>query len=315
MKPDTCYKIIEFIDKYFPVDKNSEITLEANPTSVESSKLYEFYNAGVNRLSLGIQSFRKDGLIFLGRNHNVSEAIKAAESAKSIFPRFSFDLISSRPHQTLKDWESELILATKYLKDHISVYQLTIEKGTPFFSQYKKGEFTLPKENKSLKIFNITREVLSEKGFNAYEISNHSIKGSESKHNVNVWKYRDYIGIGPGAHSRIKINKQIYAYESIRKPDAWIAKVKNEGYGSMRSKRLSPKEAMQEALILGLRLNKGINIDSLEKKIGIKCLNVIDIVFLQKAVKTGLITLSKNNIKISPSGIYILDTIISKLLI
>ncbi len=315
MKSDTCSKIIDFINKYLPIDKNAEITLEANPTSIESSKLTKFYKSGINRLSLGIQSFNEDGLKFLGRNHNVSEAIRAAESARSIFPRFSFDLISSRPKQSLKQWELELKVATKYIKDHISVYQLTIEKGTPFYSQYKKGLFSLPREHKSLDIFKLTREILVQEGLYAYEISNHSIKGSESKHNLNVWEYRDYIGIGPGAHSRIKINNQIYALESCRKPSSWIKKIKNNGNGIILFKKLCPKEAMQEAIILGLRLSKGINIRSLEKKIGIKYEDVINLEFQEQAAKNNLVSLEKNNIKITSSGTYVLNTLISKLLL
>ncbi|MEK6734209.1 MAG: radical SAM family heme chaperone HemW, partial [Pseudomonadota bacterium] len=210
--------IINKLKELGKFDQNIEITLEANPTSVEAEKFKEFAEAGINRVSLGIQSLNQNNLKFLGREHNVEEAIAAIKIAKDNFKRYSFDLIYALPNQTLNSWRDELVQALDLAGEHLSLYQLTIEKGTPFYSMYQKKKFDLPGEDLAKDFYMLTQEIMEAKGFPAYEISNHARLGEECKHNMVYWQYDDFLGIGPGAHSRIN-NK---AMHSIYHPENWL---------------------------------------------------------------------------------------------
>ena len=253
--------VIDKLSKISKVDVETEITLEANPTSVESSKFKDFAKAGINRVSLGIQSLNANDLKFLGREHNVNEAIAAIEIAKENFARYSFDLIYALPKQNLKTWETELRGALKLAGDHLSLFQLTIEKVTPFYSLYQNKKFSLPSEELAKDFYILTQEIMSDRGLPAYEISNHAKLGQECRHNMIYWQYDDFLGIGPGAHGRI--NNQ--AIHSIYHPENWLNTVLEGKTPIQNSISLTLEEIICEILLMGLRLKKGIN--PIKKKI------------------------------------------------
>ena len=264
--------IIEKLSSLAVIDKNIEITLEANPTSVEANKFREFAKAGINRVSLGIQSLNPEGLKFLGREHSAEEAIAAIEVAKESFSRYSFDLIYALPKQTLKAWQEELLQALKLADKHLSLYQLTIEKGTPFYSLYQNRKFQIPNEELARDFYSLTQEIMNDKGFAAYEISNHAKEGQECRHNLVYWRYDDFLGIGPGAHSRI--NNQ--AIHSIYHPENWLNAALNNKKTEQSIIDLSLAEKIYEILLMGLRLTKGINQQEFINKTGYnfsQCLN------------------------------------------
>ena len=256
--------IINHLGNLATIDKTIEVTLEANPTSVESKKFKEFANAGINRISLGIQSLNPTDLKFLGREHSAKEAVNAIEIAKDNFSRYSFDLIYALPQQTLIQWESELLQALKLADKHLSLYQLTIEKGTPFYSLYKNNKFQIPDEDLSRKFYILTQDIMENAGLTAYEISNHAKPLEECKHNLVYWKYNDFLGIGPGAHSRIK-NQAIC---NIHHPENWLNAIINDNNPFQTSTYLTLEEKISEILLMGLRLKEGINEKSFFDKIG-----------------------------------------------
>ena len=227
MNPKLVEKIILELEKIGKFVDNIEITLEANPTSIEAQKFQDFKTAGINRVSIGIQSFNEEGLKFLGRTHSKNEAIEALEIAGNIFSNYSFDLIYARPNQSIKNWENELLSALKLAKNHLSLYQLTIEKGTSFFNDYRDKKFTMPSDVLAASMYELTREITKAHGFVDYEISNYAKQGFESKHNLSYWNYDEYLGIGPGSHSRI----DKYAMMMIHNPENLLAKVKTDNNG------------------------------------------------------------------------------------
>jgi putative oxygen-independent coproporphyrinogen III oxidase len=247
--------IIDKLASIASIDSKTEITFEANPTSVESKKFQEFALAGINRVSLGIQSFNDQDLKFLGREHSVNEAISAIEIAKKYFKRYSFDLIYALPNQNLKTWENELTSAIKIADKHLSLYQLTIEKGTPFYSLYSKKKFTIPGENLAKDFYMLTQTIMNEVGLPAYEISNHAAINEECRHNLAYWKYDEFIGIGPGAHGRVNS----YAIHSIYHPENWLNAVLENKSTAQSTSLLTSNDKICEMLLMGLRLNKGIN--------------------------------------------------------
>lgn len=257
MPTDLVKEIIDNLKKLSIFDKNIEITLEANPTSVEMSKFREFANAGINRVSLGIQSFNSENLKFLGREHSANEAVEAINIAREVFKRYSFDLIYALPNQTLEEWAMELKQALKLADKHLSLYQLTIEKGTKFFSDYKSKKFSLPSDDLASDFYKLTQEIMNAHSLPAYEISNHASVGEECKHNLVYWTYGEFIGIGPGAHSRIN-NTEMH---DIYHPEKWLNTVLS-GESPIQNKNvLSDEEIISEILIMGLRLTKGLNLD------------------------------------------------------
>lgn len=260
--------VVHSVKKNWKTSENLEVTLEANPTSVEANKFAEFKAAGVNRLSIGIQAFNDQDLNFLGRPHNISEGIKAIECAQKYFDRYSFDLIYARPNQTVASWTEELETALKYAAKHISLYQLTIEKGTQFYTAYNRGDFFLPTDVVSAELYNVTAEILCKKGLMQYEISNYAIPGEESHHNLIYWNYDDYVGVGPGAHGRITLNGQKCATRRHRAPDIWLDKVLKTGNGQVELAILSPQDQLVETLMMGLRLNKGLSFQKLDALCG-----------------------------------------------
>jgi len=258
MEPATTAAIIETAQRLFDFEDGIEITLEANPNSAEAARFKGFRDAGVNRVSLGVQAFVDASLKFLGRAHDAAEARAAIDLAQSAFSRMSFDLIYARPDQSVADWRRELDLALAYSTSHLSLYQLTIEKGTPFFAAYKRGEFALPSEETAAALFEMTQERLTSAGLAAYEISNHARPGEESRHNLIYWRSDDYIGIGPGAHGRLTLGGQTFATLRKHKPEDWLAQLVKDGLGAMEETPVSPSERLSEMLMMGLRLTEPI---------------------------------------------------------
>lgn len=258
MNPETVADILAYIKREWVVAPDCEITLEANPTSYESNKFKEFRAAGVNRVSIGVQSFREADLKFLGRTHDPQQAISAIQSAAQIFDRYSFDLIYARPHQTLVDWKDELGFALTLAGHHMSLYQLTIETGTPFHTQHERGEFRIPEQDHAADLYDLTQEMMEAAGLPAYEVSNHARKGEESRHNLIYWRYGDYIGVGPGAHGRVKLDGAKWATRAHRAPEIWLQKVGEGGHGLHPLEEVEPKSQLHEAVMMGLRLREGV---------------------------------------------------------
>lgn len=263
MKPDIVEAIIQKILSLWPSERNVEITLEANPTSIELGKFQDFKNAGINRVSIGIQALNDKDLKFLGRNHTVKDSLKALEVGTSVFGNCSFDLIYARPEQTTSSWEAELKQALSYGTKHLSLYQLTIEQGTKFDVLYKRGNFVLPDESLSTEMYLLTDSLTETHGLSQYEISNYAKKGFESRHNLSYWKYQDYIGIGPGAHGRITFDEKKYATEQWRAPDQWLKCVEEKDTGDKMFLLVEEEEQFWEKLIMGLRLISGVSIPKL----------------------------------------------------
>lgn len=244
--------------------KNVEVTLEMNPTSIEAAKLRAFKEAGVNRVSIGVQALNASDLKFLGREHSAEEARAAIQVAASIFDNYSFDLIYARPHQTVEAWRRELSEALAMAGPHLSLYQLTIEKGTPFFAAHARGEFALPDEEEAAAMYHATEEILAAAGYAAYEVSNYAKPGFECRHNLNYWRYGEYVGIGPGAHGRIGGAPRT-ATMMIHQPDAWLQAVEKNGHGLQSESPLSPEELREESVMMGLRLVEGMPVADAEK--------------------------------------------------
>lgn len=258
MRPETVFTVLEAAGKFWPLRENVEITLEANPSSAETSKLKAFREAGINRLSLGVQSFDNEALRFLGRAHDAQEARQAIEAAAQHFKRFSFDLLYARAGQTIERWETELQTALAYRPKHLSLYQLTIEPGTPFFVRAQKQRLQSEDED-AARLYEKTQEVLTAAGLPAYEISNHAAAGEESRHNLTYWHYDDFIGIGPGAHGRfVASGGARFASENIKKPEKWQEAVFQKGQGQAVYETIDQETAQKEALMMGLRLTAGI---------------------------------------------------------
>jgi oxygen-independent coproporphyrinogen-3 oxidase len=258
MKPQTVSTILETIARLWPVSSDAEITLEANPGSVEAERFRGYRAAGVNRLSLGVQSLDDSTLKSLGRIHNVAEARRALELARSTFPRLSFDLIYARPAQTLAAWRDELEAALAMAADHLSLYQLTIEPETAFFRLHEAGKLVIPDPELAADFYALTQEITEARGLPAYEISNHAAPGGESRHNLTYWRYQDYVGAGPGAHGRITVDGAKRATMSERHPEQWLSKVEAGGHGLVTDEALTLEEAADEMLLMGLRLREGV---------------------------------------------------------
>ena len=301
--------IINHLGKLATTDKEIEITLEANPTSVESKKFKEFAKAGINRVSLGIQSLNPIDLKFLGREHSAKEAIDAIEIAKENFSRYSFDLIYALPKQTLIQWESELSQALKFADKHLSLYQLTIEKGTPFYSLHKNNKFQMPDEDLAREFYILTQNIMENSGLPAYEISNHAKPSEECKHNLVYWRYDDFLGIGPGAHGRI--NNQ--ATCNIHHPENWLNAVINDHNPLQISTDLTLKEKISEILLMGLRLKEGINEKYFFDKIGSSISDNVNKNKLEFLIEHQFLLSKEGHLFASSEGKLVLNHIIEQL--
>jgi putative oxygen-independent coproporphyrinogen III oxidase len=259
MRPQTVGAILDAIGKHWRVAADVEVTLEANPTSVEATRFAGYRSAGVNRVSLGVQALDDASLKALGRLHTAREALDAVAIARKAFGRTSFDLIYARPDQTPGMWAEELKLAIAEAAEHLSLYQLTIEEGTPFFGLHAAGKLKTPDEAVARALYDVTQEVCSAHGLPAYEISNHARSGGECKHNLVYWRGEEYAGIGPGAHGRLDIDGTRHAISTEKRPEAWLMRVEASGHGVVTDDRLNSEERADEFLLMGLRLAEGID--------------------------------------------------------
>ena len=307
-------KILKKISQLWCIDENCEITLEANPTSFEDAKFKDLRLIGINRLSLGIQALNDEDLKFLGREHSSKEAIKTIETAAKIFENFSFDLIYARPKQTLEQWSDELMRAINFGTKHLSLYQLTIEKGTKFFSEFRQKKFQMPDENLSAEFYEMTNQVTSDNGLQLYEISNYSKKKFECAHNLVYWQGGDYLGIGAGAHSRIYIDgeKERSAIAMICEPNIWLKKVEESGAGIQKVEKISAEELLEELILMGLRLREGIENEIFQTHFERKFTEIFDFQKLQILADQGLIEFSENQIKIPHQSRLLSNAIIKK---
>jgi putative oxygen-independent coproporphyrinogen III oxidase len=259
MQPQTVAAILDAIAKHWPVASDAEVTLEANPTSVEATRFAGYRTAGVNRVSLGVQALDDASLKALGRLHSAREALDAVAIARRSFDRYSFDLIYARPDQTPQMWTDELKLAIAEAAEHLSLYQLTIEEGTPFFGLHAAGKLKTPDEALARTLYDVTQEVCGQHGLNAYEISNHARGGAECRHNLVYWRGHEYAGIGPGAHGRLDIDGVRHATSTEKRPEAWLMRVETNGHGVVVDDLLNSEERADEFLLMGLRLAEGID--------------------------------------------------------
>ena len=314
MEPFVVKNIINFLKKNGIFDDSIEITLEANPTSSEYKKFFNFREAGINRVSIGVQSLIEKDLKFLGRNHNANEAIETIKHAQEIFPRYSFDLIYSRPEQNLADWQNELEKALTLVDNHISLYQLTIEKGTKFFSMYRDGAFKMPHDDLSNEFYFLTDKILADHGFESYEISNYSRNDAPSQHNMCYWNYDDYLGIGPGAHSRLRNNfLQHYSFHNIYNPTKWLESTKNSYHAIQNLHNLTKKEIIEEMVIMGLRIKNGISHQKSIEKLGDKIENFFNKEVIKFLINENLIKINDKNFTTTEKGFRLVDYIVKKL--
>lgn len=306
--------ILKKISQLWQIDENCEITLEANPTSSEAAKFKELRDIGINRLSIGIQALNDKDLKFLGREHSSLEAIKTIETAAKIFDNFSFDLIYARPEQTLEQWSDELKRAINFGTKHLSLYQLTIEKGTRFFTEFQQKKFIMPDENLSAEFYEMTNQITKDAGFELYEISNYSQKNFECRHNLVYWQGGDYLGIGAGAHSRIYLegDELRSAITLLHEPNSWLQKVIANGAAIQKIEKISSSELLEELILMGLRLRDGINEETFQEHFGKKFADIFDLKKLQNLANQGFIVIEKNHIKIPEQSRLLSNSIIKK---
>ncbi len=259
MQPESVGAILDAIGGAWAVDSGAEVTLEANPTSVEAERFAGYRAAGVNRVSLGVQALNDPDLRRLGRMHSAEEALRAVRIAASLFERYSFDLIYARPNQTPDAWRTELEQAIAHAAEHLSLYQLTIEPGTWFERLHQAGKLTVPNEEAARVLYEVTQEVCEARGLAAYEVSNHARPGAESRHNLVYWRYGEYAGVGPGAHGRLVRPNGRVATATECHPETWLAQVEHEGHGLVEEEWLSAEAEGDEFLVMGLRLKEGID--------------------------------------------------------
>lgn len=315
MAPDTVAALIEDARALFDAVPEIEITLEANPTSVEAAKLRAFREAGVNRASLGVQSLEEEALRFLGRRHDAAQAIAALEDARAIFPRLSFDLIYARPGQAEAAWRAELRRALALAADHLSLYQLTIEPGTQFATLHARGAFALPEGDDAARLYLATAEEAARFGLAAYEVSNYAKPGAESRHNLAYWRYGDYLGIGAGAHQRVLRDGVMVATRRHRAPEEWAARVERNGHGTVEEEQLAPAERAREALLMGLRLAEGIDPVRIEARSGVPFAAAIDPAMLAALIDEDYLAWTpQGRLRATEEGILRLDALLPVLL-
>lgn len=310
MEPETVADVIAAARAAWPVANDLEVTLEANPTSVEAGRFVRYANAGVNRLSLGVQALNDTDLRRLGRRHSVKEALQAYEIAKRYFGRTSFDLIYARQDQTLAAWQDELHRALDLAVDHLSLYQLSIESGTAFGDRYAAGNLRgLPEEDLAADMYAVTQEVCEAAGLEAYEVSNHAKPGAESRHNLIYWRYGDYAGIGPGAHGRLTIGGQRHATEAWRTPGKWLGSVARDSGESLREP-LGRTDQATEYLLMGLRLRDGIDMARYERLAGVP----LDTERLDYLEEIGMLSITGERLRATRSGRAVLNAVLRELL-
>jgi len=308
MPPATVAAVIAAAGDAWGLADDVEITLEANPNSVEVANFADLAAAGVNRVSIGVQSFDSEVLEFLGRAHSEDEARRAIATAQEHFARVSFDLIYARPGQSLAAWESELAGALAFGTDHLSLYQLTIEPGTRFATLAAKGDLTIPDGDTAADLFDTTQAMTRAAGLPRYEVSNHARVGQESRHNLAYWRYADYAGVGPGAHGR----RLGQATERHKKPENFVAAVERNGHGLKVESDLPAHERATEAMLMGLRLTEGIDLARIEARSGLAREAFVDDGAVARLAKQGLMTYDGDRLMVTDDGILLLDSILSE---
>jgi oxygen-independent coproporphyrinogen-3 oxidase len=310
MQPATLASILDAIAKHWLVAADAEVTLEANPTSVEATRFRGYRTAGVNRVSLGVQALDDRVLTELGRLHSAREALDAVGVARSVFGRYSFDLIYARPGQTPEAWASELDRAMGEAGEHLSVYQLTIEPDTPFAALHNAGKFRIPDEDTARILYDTTQEVCAAHGLPAYEISNHARPGGECRHNLVYWRAQEYAGIGPGAHGRLDIDGDRHATATEKRPEAWLKRVESGGSGLVTDDLLTREELSDEFLLMGLRLAEGIDMKRYAAVSG----RPLDGERIAALHEHGLIeTTPSGRLRVTTSGFPVLDAVVADL--
>ena len=306
MPPETTAAIIDAASRAWDVTDDIEITLEANPSSVEAARFADIASAGVNRVSLGLQALDDSALKFLGRAHGVSEGLAALDIAQKAFARVSVDLIYARPAQRLADWQAELARAIGFGTEHLSLYQLTIEPGTRFATEAAAGRITIPDGDSAADLFEATRAMTAAAGLPAYEISNHARPGAESRHNLVYWRYQDYAGIGPGAHGR----RGGLATVRRKKPENWLAAIERTGHGTEAEEPLAPSTRATEALLMGLRLREGVDLARIARLGETTIPELIDLAALQRLAAQGLARRDGDRLAVTEAGMILLDAIL-----
>lgn len=315
MHPETVGALIEGVSKHFIIRSDAEITLEANPTSVEAQSFYGYRSAGVNRLSMGVQSLRNDALRFLGREHSAEEAIEAIEVARKAFDNISFDLIYALPGQTVEEWTTDLKQALTLSGNHISLYQLTIEPNTGFAGAVNRGEFQVPKDEIAEEMFLVTQQVCSDQGMPAYEISNHAVPGFECRHNLTYWRYGTYLGIGPGAHGRLTVNGKRQAFNRVKRPEAWLKQVQDQSHGTEHTEPVGDQQDIaEELLLMGLRLKEGVWFENFNASVGQEFAEVISETRLNNLISAGFVETNEQRIKATEKGRFLLNSVLAELL-
>jgi oxygen-independent coproporphyrinogen-3 oxidase len=310
MQPSSVQAILDCIGKHWTIAPDVEVTLEANPTSVEATRFRGFRAAGVNRVSLGVQALDDAALKELGRLHTAKEALDAVSVARSIFDRYSFDLIYARPRQTPEDWADELKHAIAEAAEHLSLYQLTIEPDTPFFGLHKAGKLVVPDEDLARDLYDLTQAVCTDAGLPAYEISNHAQPGAECRHNLVYWRGHDYAGVGPGAHGRLTIDGRRVATATEKRPEAWLMRVEDRGTGLTVEEQLTSGEAGDEYLLMGLRLAEGIDPARYTALAG-RALDPKRISILRE--EGAVETTTDGRLRVTQSGFPVLDAVVADL--
>jgi oxygen-independent coproporphyrinogen-3 oxidase len=310
MQPSSVQAILDCIGRHWSIAPDVEVTLEANPTSVEATRFRGFRAAGVNRVSLGVQALDDRALKELGRLHTAQEALDAVAVARSIFERYSFDLIYARPHQTPEAWAAELKRAIAEAAEHLSLYQLTIEPDTPFFGLHKAGKLQMPDEDLARDLYDLTQMICSDAGLPAYEISNHARPGAECRHNLVYWRGHDYAGVGPGAHGRLTLDGRRVATATDKRPEAWLMRVEETGTGVTLEEKLTSGETADEYLLMGLRLAEGIDLARYSVLSG-RMLNPKRISILRDEGAIEMTT--DGRLRVTQSGFPLLDAVVADL--
>ncbi len=310
MEPTTVGRILDKISALWSVSPTVEVSLEANPSSVEAERFKGYRAAGVNRVSLGVQALNDHDLKLLGRLHDTAQARAAIEIARQTFPRLSFDLIYARPNQSVEAWRAELGQAIDLAADHLSLYQLTIEQGTPFFALHKAGKLIVPDQDVAADLFEATQDLCAARGLPAYEVSNHAVPGAECQHNLIYWRYGDYVGVGPGAHGRISVGSTKRATSVEPHPETWLENVEGHGHASIEDQPLTEEEQGDEFLLMGLRLVEGVDLSRYEQISG----RSVDTRRLTQLLDHGMVELIGNHgVRATPDGVYVLDAVVADL--
>ncbi|TRD09870.1 coproporphyrinogen III oxidase [Erythrobacter insulae] len=309
MPPALVGQLLDQANALWGFDPDIEITLEANPSSVEAANFAALAGAGINRVSLGVQSLNDETLRWLGRLHGSQEALNALETAQRHFSRVSFDLIYALPSQTVADWESQLKRALGFGTSHMSLYQLTIEPGTRFATDVRRGVFNPLDDDEAAELFALTQSLTEAAGMPAYETSNHARAGEESRHNLSYWRYQDYAGIGPGAHGR----RGGFATTRHKKPENYLKAVSERGHGISEQLMLRPRDQAAEALLMGLRLAEGVDLQQLSARFGLRIDDLVDQAKLLQYQTLQMITREGNRIAVAPSGRPLLDALLGEI--